>query len=300
MRLSLPLLFGLMAAMLPVTAPASAEEIERSLEHEPLTMFQMVARSEIVVHARVKDGAGRFAIVDVLSTLKGEAPASQLRIDFRDLNLSPHGQEMVVFRSEEEYVLFLQKKVWRKPKEKKADIVDLMHGRRGRMPLPAEGWGEIVDSVRQLVPLSQSGPGEQVVGLRGLLTTENAILREAVLDEIRRLRSPSQDDLPVLLRLLGDPSPRIRSRVLPLIAFLFASGGMTGMPEPPEQKDALGMVLERARSDSDERVRAESVRALGAWSSPKEILGELKAIAQQDPSQLVRYEAERLLFKIQS
>ena len=107
MRASLPICCSLLA-MAGLCTIAGAEEVERSLEHERLTTFQMVARSEMVVHGRVRDGEGRFAIVEVLSILKGEPPGQQLRIDFRDLNLSTQGQAQVVFRDGEEYVLELE------------------------------------------------------------------------------------------------------------------------------------------------------------------------------------------------
>ena len=275
-----------------------AEDTERSVEHEGLTMFQMVARADIVVHVRVTEGAARFAIVEVRSTLKGQPPDTQLRIDFRDLNLSLHGQTPVVFRPEEEYVLFLMKKLWRRPKEKNANILDLLHGRRGRIQLSPEGWQSMVDAVRAFVPLAQAGPEEQFDGLRAILPTDNPILREAALDELARLKAADQEDLPVLLRLLGDPSPRIRSRVLLLIALQFALAHSDDLQGTPDQTEALARVLERARGDEDAVVRAESVRTLGAWPAPNDVRGDLRAIARQDTSQTVRYEAERILFRM--
>jgi len=277
-----------------------AQEIERSVEHEGLTMFQMVARADIVVHVRVKEGAARFAIVEVRSALKGEPPGPQLRIDFRDLNLSPHGQAVVVFRPEEEYVLFLMKKLWRRPKAKNANILDLLHGRRGRMLLSPEGWEGTVDAVRAFVLLAQAGPEEQIDGLSALLPTDNPLLKEATLEELTRLRVAAPKDLPILVRLLGDPSPRIRSRALPLIALQFASAHTDDLRSTSDQREALASVLERARGDQEENVRVESVRTLGAWPKPEEVLGDLLAIARQDPAQKVRYEAERLLFRLKS
>ena len=272
-----------------------AQELERSQEHVPLTLYQLLARADLVAHVRVKDGAGRYAIVEMVSELKGDAAAAELRIDFRALNLSPHGQELIVFRSEEEYVLLLMRKHWPKPKESRGNIMELLHGRRGKIRLPAEGWGAALETVQTLVPLTRLGPEEQSDRLRSHLLTDNLLLREAVLDELIRLQTAEVDDLPALVHLLSDPSPRIRARDLRLMKQVFEAGHGTNVTD--EERNALGMVLERARNDANEEVRIQSVRALGAWCLPAELNADLSAIAKQDPSQSVRYEAERILFR---
>jgi hypothetical protein len=43
-------------------------------------------------------------------------------------------------------------------------------------------------------------------------------------------------------------------------------------------------------------VRAEAVRAMSAWSHHEDVVPDLRAIASMDPSQIVRYEAQRVLF----
>jgi HEAT repeat protein len=277
---------------------STAQGLDRSVHYERLTLFQMIARADIVAHVRVKDGEQRLALVDVVTPLKGELPAPQLRIDFRDLNLSPQGQGMVVFRDGEEYVLFLERLQFRKPSEKKANILELFQGRRGRMLLPAEGNEVTLGAIRSLVPLAQAGPEAQIEGLRGLLSSQNALLLEAALEELARLRAATPDDLPALLKMLGDLSPRIRSGALPLIASLFSGLGRTGTERTPDERAALALVLERARSDDDVAVRTESVRTLATWPVRDEVVGDLKAISKQDPSQTVRYEAERILFRM--
>ena len=156
----------LLTTLIVACSIAVAQVTERSLESVPLTLFQLTARADLIARIRVKDGSLRLAILDVLDGLKGEAPADRIRLDFRDLNLSPQGQGMVTFRDGEEFILFMSTKSWRKPKEKNRDIFDLTHGRRGIMPLPPEGWGIDVGAVKQLVSLTERGPEEQVLGLR--------------------------------------------------------------------------------------------------------------------------------------
>ena len=64
-----------------------------------------------------------------------------------------------------------------------------------------------------------------------------------------------------------------------------------------EAGQALAAVLERARNDPDAGVRVQAVQALAAWPAPSDVEADLRAIASQDASQEVRFEAERALFR---
>src|SRR5262245_26370760 len=186
-------------------------------ENVPLTLFQLLARSTLVVYARVLDGEQKFASVEVLETFRGTAPSDHLRLDFRDLNLERRGQELVVFRKGEEYVLLLEPPDWRKPKEKNRDLFALYHGRRGRIGLPAEGAEIQLQAVRALTGLVGKTPDDQIAGLRDQVTSTNPVLREAALEEVGRLGAVGTGDLPALARLLQDPNPRIRMAALNLL-----------------------------------------------------------------------------------
>jgi len=262
-------------------------------EHVPLTLVQIIGRSDSTVHVRVSDGSGKFAIVEVLETLIGSDPGQRLRIDFRDLNLSLKGQEAVVFEKGEEDILFLHRPEWRKPTAKNADVFELLHGRRGRMLLPPEGSDLYVVAVRRLGPIAKQDPIEQVESLRGLLQSDNRILREAGLAEISRLGALSTSDLPVLIHLASDPSAGMRERSLEQIRLVMKSAGGG---EDEELRRALEAAREKARNDPDEHVRAQAVRTTSSWSHREDVIPDLKAIASIDPSQLVRYEAQRVLF----
>ncbi len=54
-------------------------------EHVPLTLVQIIGRSDAAVHVRVSDGSGKYAIIEVLEILTGADPGKRLRIDFREL-----------------------------------------------------------------------------------------------------------------------------------------------------------------------------------------------------------------------
>jgi len=283
------------------TLPSAAEEIP------PLNLFQRVARAGLVVHVRVHEGALRFALVDVLEVLKGSAPAERLRIAFRDFNFSrPRDTDPIVFPDGQEEILFLvpynQVPRSEKKKEKYRDLFDLLQGPQGRITVPAEGAGAIFDAVRRLVQVAGQDPASQVEGLRGLLVSENPLLPEAGLEELARLRAATPVLYPRLIHLLQSPSPGLRVRSLALVGQIFSS--RPSVPESvsaeealDEAGQALAAVLERARNDPDAGVRVQAVQALAAWPAPPDVEADLRAIASQDASQEVRFEAERALFR---
>ena len=265
-------------------------------EYVPLTLVQIIARSDAAVHVRVNDGSGKFAIVEVLETLSGPDPGKRLRIDFRDLNLSLKGQQAVVFEKEEEDILFLHRPEWKKPSAKNADVFELLHGRRGRLLLPAEGSGIYLEAVRRLGAIARQDPSDQVENLRRLLGSENPFLREAALAEVSRLRALSVADLPALIHLIADPSAGLREKSLEQIRIVLRGSNGEEGDGGEDRRRALEAARERARNDPDEKVRAAAVRTMSAWSHHEDVAPDLKAIATIDPSQLVRYEAQRVLF----
>ena len=274
---------------------AAEETTEKSLENVPLTLFQLVARSDLLVHVESLDGSGRFAVVKVLEVFKGEPPARQLRIDFRDYNTSPHGQALISFHPGDQDLLFLGRKSWRKPSPKKADIFNLFHGRSGRIALPAEGAAVYLEAAREFAAVSQSAPEAQVESLRRFMSSRNSFLREGAMEELLRLRALTSGDFQQLAICLKEPAPSTRLLALSLIDSIFKRAGNS---LEDEASLALASVLERAHGDADPTVRATAVRILGDWPEVSRIKADLKSIAENDPSQSVRYEAERILFRM--
>lgn len=284
--------------------PADLLGFEEIKEAGEIDLFQMIARAEFVLHVRVREGSTKYAKVDLLRALKGNPPAEQLRIAFRDYNwMRPEGQEEIVFFDGQEEILFLVRNPTRKKKEKNRDILDLYRGSRGRITPPAEGSGIIIDALDTLVDLTRADPLSQMDGLLDLLRTSNLYLLEAALDEITRLRAATPANYTDLVALLGQPSPRIRARALLSLEQIFASGQVeeVAMGIGPElARSALGAVIERARNDDDPDIRVRAVAAMAAWPYKGEIESGLAAIAVNDPSQMVRYEAERSLYQLGS
>ncbi|MFQ5876139.1 MAG: hypothetical protein ACE5JH_00375 [Acidobacteriota bacterium] len=271
----------------------------RAGEGKELNLFQMVARSELVVHARVREGALRFAIVDLVETLKGEPPAPSLRIAFREFNFNRRrSTEPIVFPDGQDELLFLVPyEGVNRNKEKNRDIYALLRGPSGRFTLPAEGPSIILDAVRSFVDIARQPPASQLGRLVSLLEDDNPYRVETALEEILRLRAGRPDLFVRLLPLLSDPSGALRLKALDLIAQIFRDGAGTVLDQrPDEARGTLAAVIERARNDKDAAVRARAVTAIASWPERGEVEPELRAIARLDPAQSVRYEAERALF----
>lgn len=270
-------------------------------EPEPLNLFQLVARADLVTLVVVHEGSLKYAFVDVLEALKGSPPGPRLRIAFRDFNFTRGpGQDMIVFPNGQKEILFLvpyKTSVRKKDIEKFKDLFTLFKGRQGRMTLPAEGPEIVLHAVRRLAQIGGLDAASQVAELRGLLDSSNPFLLEASLSEIERLRVADPSLLSRMIPFLGSPSPTLRSHSLRLIAQVFGSEHGTGDEVLDDARVALLAVLERAHNDGDESVRVQAVAAVAAWPNRHEVEGDLRAIAGADRAQAVRYEAERALFR---
>lgn len=276
----------------------------------PVNLFQLTARADLIVHVRVSEGALKHALVDVLDTLKGTAPAARLRIAFRELNLDrPAGAPPVAFSDGEEEILFLAPyPSTGRHKAKNFDLFGLVHGAQGRRPLPAEGPRFAIEAVSELAGIAGLDPVMQIQRFSAALGSQNPFLVETALIELGRLRAATPALYREMVRLLSSPRATHRAASLRLLAQVFGSraaesaAGETGAPyETSDPSDegrlALSAVIERARNDPDAVTRVAAVAAMGAWPAAGETNQELRAIASVDPDQSVRYEAKKILFK---
>jgi hypothetical protein len=207
---------------------------------------------------------------------------------------------MIVFPAGQQEVLYHVP--YRTPRRKKdieklKDLFTLFKGRQGRLTLPAEGPGIVLDAIRRLAEISGFDAARQVEALTGLLDSSNPFLLEASLSEIERLRAADTPILAKLVAFLGSPSPALKAQSLRVIAQVFGSEGASGDASLDDARAALAAVLERARNDPAESVRVQAVAAMAAWPKRLDVEGDLRAIAGTDQAQAVRYEAEKALFR---
>ncbi|HYV18149.1 MAG TPA: hypothetical protein VFC25_03860 [Verrucomicrobiae bacterium] len=290
-RLAVALLVTLgLAAAAGETALRAQERVRESV---PLTLYQLMARAPLVLHGRIVHGAIKLVEVKVLENFRGTAPAEDIRLDFRDLNLQTAGKDQINFADGDEYVFFLSRPNFRKPTKKKENILELYHGRDGFLRLPPEGAGEVIEAVRQLASVMALPAGEQAQALRQRAQQRNALLQTTAIDELMRLQEGDRDDLDWLQRIVRDSDPGVRGRAAALMARVFQ-----GLPaaSAEQERPSLESIRERAHGDPDATVRVASVKALGSWPERDQVVPDLQAIGGSDASQDVRYEARRLLY----
>ena len=260
-------------------------------------LYELTARSDLVVAARVVAGSLKLAQVEVVEVFRGDARTGQrLQIAFRDLNSTLGKADRIVFGDMEKDLLFLVPELDYQGRRKGADRFTLVRGRFGKFTLPREGEVVYLEAAREFARLASLKDHRLLFGeLRDLLKSGNPILVDAGLEEVARLQLMDHRMVPVAMHFLQDPSPRRRVGALHLL------GGFLGMVEgraaSPELQDSVLPPLQAmARNDPQEEVRVAAVEALGKWrgEAPLETLRE---IAEQDPAQAVRYQAKLELFR---
>lgn len=260
-------------------------------------LYELTARSALVVSARVLSGSVKLAQVQVLEVFRGEArPGQRLQIAFRDFNMSLGKEDRIVFVDGETEILFLEPELDWEGTRRGEDRYTLVRGRFGRFTLPREGEDIYLEAAREFSSLvSLKDHRELFERLKGLVGSSNPVLADAGMKEVLELDLVDREMVPRVMEHFRDPSPGRRVAALKLMSRFFA--GFRDREKYPEFQDAtLPPILVLARNDPDERVRGAAVEALGSWGGPA-VAETLKEIARQDPSQAVRYRAELILLK---
>jgi len=262
---------------------------------EPPGLYELTARSDLVVSARVVSGSLKLAQVRVREVFRGAArPGQRLQIAFRDFNMDLEKEDRVEFVDDETEILFLTPEVDWEGRRRGEDRYTLVRGRFGRFTLPREGEEIYLEAVREFSCLvSLKNHRDLFDRLKGLVGSSNPVLVDAGMKEVLDLDLMDRDMVPRVMGYFRDPAPGRRVAALKLMGRLFAGSG-EGERDPELQDATLPPIRVLARNDPDERVRGAAVDALGSWGGPA-VAETLKEISRQDPSQAVRYRAELIL-----
>jgi hypothetical protein len=291
MRPSTVLLLALSAALLF----AGAGGLGRG--EEPPGLYELTARSDLVVSARVVSGSLKLAQVQVLEVFRGPAlPGQRLQIAFRDFNMSLGKEDRVVFVDGETELLFLVPEMDWEGRRRGEDRYTLVRGRFGRFTLPREGEDVYLEAVREFSSLVSLKDHRALFDrLKGLVGSSNRVLVDAGMKEVLELDLMDRDMVPRVMGHFRDPASGRRVAALKLMGRLLA--GFRDREKHPDFQDAtLPPITVLARNDPDERVRVAAVDALGSWGGAA-VAETLKEISRQDPSQAVRYQAELILLR---
>jgi hypothetical protein len=226
----------------------------------------------------------------------GARPGQDLEIAFRDFNLDLAKDDRIVFVDGESEILFLVPELDLEERPRGGDRYTLTRGRFGRFTIPREGGDIYREAVREFAGLvAMKNHRELFDRLRSLLRSANPILVDAALSEVLKLDLMNRDLAPSVMAFYTDPSPKRRLAALKLMGRFFAT--LRDRDKHPEfQESALPPVAVLARNDPEEGVRVAAVDALGEWGGGA-VTETLKEIASQDKAQLVRYEAQLILFR---
>jgi hypothetical protein len=271
------------AAGLLVPLPARAET---------LNLYDWMAVAPTVVAGRVKVDDQRYVQVEVTHGFRGDLLSGQVvAVDQRKANRERDTVRPALKLEEgRDYVLLLKRAA---PKKDEPPPYEIVRGTEGAREIPAEGGVLWIEAAERFARV-QDRKDERVLwrSLTEMLEDPNPILLETSLDMFLKFRRGQSDLLPSVRPLLEHPRADFREKSLLLIGqVLERTGGA------PAEQDAglLSEMIGRARRDESVPVRVAATRALGSvsLSGRDEILRE---IARDDPEQLVRYEAEVILF----
>jgi hypothetical protein len=273
-------------------APAIRAEVR------PLTLYEKVGRAPVVLWGEVTQGEARFASVRTLDLLKctiPEIPGATLRIAFRlDSFLRNPWEDRIEFKTGEHVLLFLRKFTREDGDKPAGDLYTLMWGLQGKIVLPAEGEEAHIEAARLMSSiLSTTDAGRQARMLQEAVSSANPFVADASLTEVLKQGLADFAMMPRLVALLSARREPARLLAMRILAGIFQESRVAGR-EVPGRQDLTDQLRARAAADSSPEMRVEAVRALEALGG-EEVRAFLARLAQEDTSQLVRYEAKKAL-----
>lgn len=291
LRAALRLALRLGAVLLPAL-PAHATVA-------PLGLWEKTFRAELVARVTVVDGDDRLARMRVNEVLKGRYDGEDLKVVFRAENFSRKPwEERIVFEKGKRLILFLER--FRKNGElQEEDRFALFRGYQGKEEVPAEGEDAYLQAIRRFIEI-QSLPSQLArwEASRALLSEPNPLLVEAGFEQVLKFRLADEALVPVLLGHLDSPTVPFRQQAVRCFAqILDESSSDTRTLETEDH--IRDLLVHKAMSDSAEEVRVESIKALEVKGDGN-LLAALREIASRDPSQAVRYQAERAIYELEN
>jgi len=258
-----------------------------------LGLFEWMAVAPIVVAATVIADDGKFVVAVATTPVKGGvAPGTTVEVDLRQTNRDREaGVPALDLAKGKSYLLLLSPST--RGKAEPHPVFALERGVRGAKELPVEGSAATIDAAVRLAAIQERKSDELLWStLPDFLQDENPVLVDAVLDLYVKFRRESTEMVGILEPLLEHPRPDFRRRAALLLGRVLTRAASDALPERAELVAAL---TGRARRDDDAGVRREATAALAALSDAG-VDEALRAIAQDDPDQDVRFEAEKSVF----
>jgi len=267
-------------------------------EVRPLTLIERTGRAPVVVWGEVTDAERRYAIVKTLDLIKcsiPERPGPSFRIAYKlDSFLRQPWQDKITFETGERVLLFLRKFTRDDGDKPEGDLYTLMWGAQGRVTVPPEGERAWVDAVRVFTEILANGDPEKMAAmLRESLVSRNPFIVDAAFEEMLKQGLGTLEMIPELITYFDAAREPTRLGAARLMRQMLTDARTAGRPVPGRQ-ELTDLLRGRAVNDASPDFRVEVVRLLGTLGG-EEVMLFLKRLAKEDPSQMVRYEAERVL-----
>ncbi len=257
-----------------------------------LNLHEWSAVAPIVIAADVMGDVGKFVEIRVSESIRGELSSGDVvRVDVRRSNRDRNREvDIAPLRLDigGSYLLLLTPQ---RPRRDGTVNYQLVRGVRGARELPNEGAEAVLSALRRFVAI-QEEVDDRVVWrqMEGLLDDTNPIVIEATLSQFLKFRRGDDKALISVRPLLSHPSEIARERAARLIAQI-----LEDEPVALEERMAMqGELAARARRDPSVAVRVAATTALDRLNS-ESAESVIREIAETDPSQSVRYTAEKLL-----
>ncbi len=260
----------------------------------PIDLYEWLAPAPVVAVAELRNDRSKYYDFELSDVLRGGLPqGSRVMVDVKRANRDrEEGRAALKIETDRKYLLLLKRDDARSTAE--TVVYGLHRGIDGVRELPAEGASAIVDAARQFTTIQDR---KDEIGawkaFREMLEETNPVLLETGLDLFLKFRRGDLALLPVLRPLLDHPRTDLRVRTVRLVGQIVEN---RKEEEIPDDVGILAELVARARRDDAVDVRVAATIAIGGIEGrgSDEILRE---IARSDPEQVVRYEAQRLLYE---
>lgn len=217
-------------------------------------------------------------------------------IDLRKANRErPGGVGSLELLADSPYLALLDSSSRKRESVGKPQLFRLIRGVEGVRELPAEGiqaWIEAAERISEIGTLGNDVLVWEALG--DLLAARNPILVRTALEAHVAFVRGGPELFASVLPLLSHPSPKVRQDAAALAGICIRRGRSEA--SRGEGRELVLQLIGSARRDAAPEVRAGAVRALGVLAD-ESIQRVLEEVAESDPEQNVRYEAERILFE---
>jgi hypothetical protein len=255
--------------------------------------YEWSAVAPEVVIATVLGEEGRSPVAVVEQVLKGDlAPGTEFLVDLRGANKArlSHRAKLRLLHGER-YLLLLEQNT---TGQRRWPLYSLVRGVDGAEQLPREGEKALLDALRVFLALHEIEDHDRLWERHSdLLESVNPIVLRTVLDQYVKFRRGQPALIPAILPLAAHPAPDVRSGAVTLIGQIYQDQAIE-----PDQEDpgVEGELIALARRDPAVDVRVAATIAVARLPG-EDAVRILRQISLEDPDQLVRYTAQKLLLE---